>query len=70
MKSGCAPPVGAAEGYWRDGKPIPLVNDEGWFVTRSRRAEPRVRLTIAGLPYQPVLSGGRRHSAGGSRTRY
>ncbi|EIF4605444.1 AMP-binding protein, partial [Salmonella enterica subsp. enterica serovar Enteritidis] len=20
-----------AEGYWRDGKLIPLVNDEGWF---------------------------------------
>ncbi|EHC36121.1 hypothetical protein LTSEALA_3470, partial [Salmonella enterica subsp. enterica serovar Alachua str. R6-377] len=22
-----------AEGYWRDGKLIPLVNDEGWFAS-------------------------------------
>ncbi|MGU0161614.1 hypothetical protein ACVXHB_24585 [Escherichia coli] len=25
-----------AEGYWRNGQLVSLVNDEGWYVTRHR----------------------------------
>lgn len=47
-----------AEGYWRDGKLIPLVNDEGWFATRDRGELNHGRLTIAGRLDNLFFSGG------------
>ncbi|TGD31920.1 o-succinylbenzoate--CoA ligase, partial [Salmonella enterica subsp. enterica serovar Poona] len=47
-----------AEGYWRDGKLIPLVNDEGWFATRDRGELNHGRLTIAGRLDTLFFSGG------------
>lgn len=47
-----------AEGYWRDGKLIPLVNGEGWFATRDRGELNDGKLTIAGRLDNLFFSGG------------
>ena len=47
-----------AEGYWRNGKLMPLVNDEGWFATRDRGVLQNGRLTIAGRLDNLFFSGG------------
>ncbi|EQB4819212.1 TPA: o-succinylbenzoate--CoA ligase [Citrobacter amalonaticus] len=47
-----------AEGYWRDGKLVSLVNDEGWFATRDRGVLNDGKLTIAGRLDNLFFSGG------------
>lgn len=47
-----------AEGYWRDGKLVSLVNDEGWFATRDRGVLNGGKLTIAGRLDNLFFSGG------------
>ncbi|HGY1777899.1 TPA: o-succinylbenzoate--CoA ligase [Citrobacter amalonaticus] len=47
-----------AEGYWRNGKLVPLVNDEGWFATRDRGVLNDGKLTIAGRLDNLFFSGG------------
>ncbi|HEF0022296.1 TPA: o-succinylbenzoate--CoA ligase [Citrobacter amalonaticus] len=47
-----------AEGYWRDGKLVSLVNDEGWFSTRDRGVLNDGKLTIAGRLDNLFFSGG------------
>ncbi|MTH46437.1 o-succinylbenzoate--CoA ligase [Intestinirhabdus alba] len=47
-----------AEGYWRDGRLMPLANDEGWFATRDRGALRDGRLTIVGRLDNLFFSGG------------
>lgn len=47
-----------AEGYWRDGQLVPLVNDEGWFATRDRGVLKEGALTIAGRLDNLFFSGG------------
>jgi O-succinylbenzoic acid--CoA ligase len=47
-----------AAGYWRDGKLLPLVNDEGWFATRDRGEWHGGRLTIVGRLDNLFFSGG------------
>lgn len=47
-----------AEGYWRNGKLVPLVNDEGWFATRDRGMLQGGELTIAGRLDNLFFSGG------------
>ncbi|HFZ8994248.1 TPA: o-succinylbenzoate--CoA ligase [Citrobacter freundii] len=47
-----------AEGYWRGGKLIPLVNNEGWFATRDRGEINDGKLTILGRLDNLFFSGG------------
>lgn len=47
-----------AEGYWHDGKLIPLVNGEGWFATRDRGELNDGKLTIVGRLDNLFFSGG------------
>lgn len=47
-----------AEGYWREGKLIPLVNAEGWFATRDRGVYHDGKLTIVGRMDNLFFSGG------------
>lgn len=58
-----------AEGYWRNGKLVPLVNDEGWFATRDRGVLNDGKLTIAGRLDNLFFSGGG-DSAGRGGTGY
>ncbi len=37
-----------AEGYWRNGQLVSLVNDEGWYATRDRGEMHNGKLTIVG----------------------
>lgn len=45
-------------GYWRNGKLVPIVNDEGWFSTRDRGMLSGKRLTIIGRLDNLFFSGG------------
>ncbi|QMI05902.1 o-succinylbenzoate--CoA ligase [Citrobacter sp. RHB25-C09] len=47
-----------AQGYWRDGELLPLVNDEGWFATRDRGVLNEGKLTIIGRLDNLFFSGG------------
>ncbi|POP47876.1 o-succinylbenzoate--CoA ligase [Superficieibacter electus] len=47
-----------AEGYWRDGTLIPLVNEQGWFATRDRGEWRDGKLTIIGRLDNLFFSGG------------
>lgn len=47
-----------AEGYWRSGNLVPLVNDEGWFATRDRGVLNKGKLTIIGRLDNLFFSGG------------
>ncbi|MBZ7670147.1 o-succinylbenzoate--CoA ligase [Klebsiella grimontii] len=47
-----------AEGYWRDGKTVPLINADGWFATRDRGRLEHGRLTILGRVDNLFFSGG------------
>ncbi|MDU2938868.1 MAG: o-succinylbenzoate--CoA ligase [Enterobacteriaceae bacterium] len=47
-----------ADGYWRDGNVLPLVNDRGWFATRDRGELRDGRLTIIGRLDNLFFSGG------------
>ena len=42
-----------AQGYWRNGQLIPLVNAEGWFATRDRGVLKDGKLTLVGEGIQP-----------------
>lgn len=54
-----------AAGYWRNGRLMPLVNDEGWFATRDRGVLRDGKLSIIGRLDNLFFSGGEGHSAGG-----
>lgn len=45
-------------GYWRNGRLVPIVNDEGWFSTRDRGVLSGKRLTIIGRLDNLFFSGG------------
>lgn len=47
-----------AEGYWRDGQMVPLVNEQGWFATRDRGRFDNGKLTIFGRMDNLFFSGG------------
>lgn len=47
-----------AEGYWRSGNLVPLVNDAGWFATRDRGVLNKGKLTIIGRLDNLFFSGG------------
>ncbi|EGT0666433.1 o-succinylbenzoate--CoA ligase [Citrobacter werkmanii] len=47
-----------AQGYWRNGQLIPLVNAEGWFATRDRGVLQDGKLTIIGRMDNLFFSGG------------
>lgn len=47
-----------AEGYWRNGQLVPLVNDEGWYATRDRGEMHNGKLTIVGRLDNLFFSGG------------
>ncbi|MEN1593176.1 AMP-dependent synthetase, partial [Pseudomonas aeruginosa] len=47
-----------AEGYWRNGQRVPLVNDEGWYATRDRGEMHNGKLTIVGRLDNLFFSGG------------
>ena len=47
-----------AQGYWRNGQLIPLVNAEGWFATRDRGVLKDGKLTIVGRMDNLFFSGG------------
>ncbi|MBP8541345.1 MULTISPECIES: o-succinylbenzoate--CoA ligase [unclassified Citrobacter] len=47
-----------AQGYWRNGQLIPLVNAEGWFATRDRGVLMDGKLTIVGRMDNLFFSGG------------
>ena len=47
-----------AEGYWRNGQLVPLVNDEGWCATRDRGEMHNGKLTIVGRFDNLFFSGG------------
>ena len=47
-----------AQGYWRNGQLIPLVNAEGWFATRDRGVLKDGKLTIIGRMDNLFFSGG------------
>lgn len=47
-----------AQGYWRNGQLIPLVNSEGWFATRDRGVLNDGKLTIVGRMDNLFFSGG------------
>ncbi|QGN38972.1 o-succinylbenzoate--CoA ligase [Klebsiella oxytoca] len=47
-----------AEGYWRDGQVMPLINEDGWFATRDRGQLDNGRLTILGRMDNLFFSGG------------
>ena len=47
-----------AQGYWRNGQLIPLVNAEGWFATRDRGMLKDGKLTIVGRMDNLFFSGG------------
>ncbi|ACX88941.1 o-succinylbenzoate--CoA ligase [Pectobacterium parmentieri] len=47
-----------AEGYWRDGKLIPLVDDDGWFHTRDRGLFAEGEWHILGRLDNQFFSGG------------
>lgn len=47
-----------AEGYWRDGQKVPLVNKHGWFATRDRGRFDNGKLTILGRMDNLFFSGG------------
>lgn len=47
-----------ASGYWRDGKLVPLLNDDGWFETRDRGELNGKRLAIVGRLDNLFFSGG------------
>ncbi|TQN81754.1 UNVERIFIED_ORG: 2-succinylbenzoyl-CoA synthetase [Citrobacter freundii] len=47
-----------AQGYWRNGQLIPLVNAEGWFATRDRGVLKDGKLTLVGRMDNLFFSGG------------
>lgn len=47
-----------AEGYWRNGQLVSLVNDEGWYATRDRGEMHNGKLTIVGRLDNLFFSGG------------
>ena len=47
-----------AQGYWRNGQLIPLVNAEGWFATRDRGVLKDGKLIIVGRMDNLFFSGG------------
>lgn len=47
-----------AQGYWRNGQLMPLVNAEGWFATRDRGVLKDGKLTIVGRMDNLFFSGG------------
>ncbi|HHT8271762.1 o-succinylbenzoate--CoA ligase [Citrobacter braakii] len=47
-----------AQGYWRNGQLIPLVNAEGWFATRDRGLLKDGKLTLVGRMDNLFFSGG------------
>ena len=48
-----------AQGYWRNGQLIPLVNAEGWFATRDRGVLKDGKLTIVGRMDNLFLAAGK-----------
>ena len=58
-----------AEGYWRNGQLVSLVNDEGWYATRDRGEVHNGKLTIVGTFRQSIVQWRRGYSAGRSRAR-
>ncbi|EKY3118435.1 o-succinylbenzoate--CoA ligase [Cronobacter turicensis] len=47
-----------ATGYWREGKIIPLTNEQGWFATRDGGRIDEGRLTLLGRMDNLFFSGG------------
>ncbi|POT59788.1 o-succinylbenzoate--CoA ligase [Citrobacter amalonaticus] len=47
-----------AKGYWRNGRLIPLLNDQGWFASRDRGVLAEGKLTIVGRLDNLFFSGG------------
>ncbi|TNH05822.1 o-succinylbenzoate--CoA ligase [Testudinibacter sp. TR-2022] len=50
--------AGLAQGYWRDGKIVPLLNPEGWYQTKDRGQWHNGNLTVLGRLDNQFISGG------------
>ncbi|KGQ69965.1 hypothetical protein OA57_09335 [Chelonobacter oris] len=50
--------AGLAQGYWRDGKIVPLLNAEGWYQTKDRGCRHNGELQVLGRIDNMFISGG------------